>query len=138
VPKSASLGGRLISPSGAQARRQALPVSTEDADPRKQHLQRAYAGRKRPRLQRLYLLASAQAHARQAVAQLLGVPRHTIGHGLTISEAEGLDVLLALYVPAGKPLALPPDVLAAIGQALQQPRGLASELDFCPSVGRGS
>jgi Homeodomain-like domain len=95
--------------------RQALPVITADAATLKQHLQRAYDGRKRPRLQMLYLLASGQAHTRQEVAQLLGVQRHTIGHWLTISASEGLDVLLALYVPAGKPLSLPPDVLARDG-----------------------
>jgi transposase len=115
-----------MSPSGEQAMRHALPVITEDAETLKQHLRRAYDGRKRSRLQMLYLLASGQAHTRQEVAQLLGVHRHTIGHWLTIYESEGLDVLLALYVPAGKPLSLPPDVLAAIGQALQPPRGFAS------------
>jgi putative transposase len=106
--------------------RQALPVITADAATLTQHLQRAYDGRKRPRLQMLYLLASGQAHTRQEVAQLLGVQRHTIGHWLTISASEGLDVLLALYVPAGKPLSLPPDVLAAMGQALPQSRGFAA------------
>jgi len=34
--------------------------------------------------------------------------------------------LLALYVPAGKPLSLPPEVLAALEQALRQPAGFAS------------
>jgi transposase len=106
--------------------RKALPVITADAETLKPHLQRAYDGRQRPRRQMLDLLASGQAHTRQEVAQLLGVHRNTIGHWLTISESEGLDVLLALYVPAGKPLSLPPDVLAAIGQALQQPSGFAS------------
>jgi hypothetical protein len=37
-----------------------------------------------------------------------------------------LETLLALYVPAGKPLSLPPHVLAAIEQALQRPAGFAS------------
>jgi hypothetical protein len=60
------------------------------------------------------------------VAQRLGVHRNTIGHGLARDEAGGLEALLALYVPGGKPLALPPHVLAAIEQALQQPAGVAS------------
>jgi transposase len=106
--------------------RNALPVITEDATPLKQRLQRAHGGRKKPRLQLLYLLARGQAQTRQAVAQLLGVHRNTIGHWLAIYEARGLDALLALYVPAGKPLSLPPDVLAAIEQALRQPTGFAS------------
>jgi Homeodomain-like domain len=88
--------------------RKALPVIIEDAELLKQRLQREYDGRKKPRLQTRYLLASGQAHTRQAVAQLLGVHRHTIGHWLALYEAGGLETLLALYGPAGKPLSLPP------------------------------
>jgi hypothetical protein len=42
--------------------------------------------------------------------------------------------LLALYVPAGKPLSRPPDVLAAIEQALRQPVGFAAEEALRPWV----
>jgi hypothetical protein len=52
--------------------RKALPVITEGADIPKQRLQHEYDGRKKPRLQMLYLLASRQAQTRQDVAQLLG------------------------------------------------------------------
>jgi transposase len=106
--------------------RKALPVISEDAAPLKQRLQHEHDSRKKPRLQMLYWLASGQAQTRQDVAQLLGVHRHTIGHWLARYEAGGLAALLALYIPAGKPLSLPPDVLAAIEQALQQPAGFAS------------
>jgi transposase len=106
--------------------RKALPVITEDADTLKQRLQREHDGRKKPRLQMLYLLASGQAQTRQAVAQLLGVHRNTVGHWLAIYEARGLEALLDLYVPAGKPLSLPPGVLAALEQALRHPTGFAS------------
>jgi transposase len=106
--------------------RKALPVISEDAETLKQRLQREHDGRKKPRLQMLYLLASGQAQSRLAVAQLLGVHRNTIGHWLALYAAGGLDTLLALYVPAGKPLSLPPAVLAAIEQALRQPAGFAS------------
>ena len=60
------------------------------------------------------------------MAQLLGVHRHTVGHWLAIYEARGLEGLLDLYVPAGKPLSLPPGVLAALEQALRHPTGFAS------------
>jgi transposase len=106
--------------------RKAFPVITEAAEVLKQRLQREHHGRKKPRLQMLYLLASGQAHTRQDVAQLLGVHRHTIGHWLALYEAGGLDALLDLYMPAGKPLSLPLDVLAALEQALRQPAGFAS------------
>jgi hypothetical protein len=107
--------------------RKALPVIIEDAELLTQRLQRERDGRKTPRLQTRYLLASGQAHTRQAVAQLLGVHRHTIGHWRAIDEAGGLETLLALYGPAGKPLSLPPDVLASLEQALRQPAGFASD-----------
>jgi hypothetical protein len=58
----------------------------------------------------------------------LGVHRHTVGHWLALYAAGGLDALLALYVPAGTPLSLPPNVLAAREQALQQPAGFASDV----------
>jgi transposase len=107
--------------------RKALPVITEAVESLKQRLQRAHDGRKRPRRQMLYLLASGQAQTRQDVAQLLGVHRNTIGHWLAIYETGGREALLAGYVPAGKPLSRSPEVLAAIEQALQEPAGFASD-----------
>jgi transposase len=74
----------------------------------------------------LYLLARGQAHTRQEVARLLGVHRHTSGHWLARCEAGGLDALLTLYVPTGKPVSLPPDVGAALDPVLRQPAGFAS------------
>ena len=106
--------------------RNALPVITEDAATLKKRVQHEHDSRRKSRLQMLYLLASGQAHTRQDVAQLLGVHRNTIGHWLAHYATGGLEALLALYVPAGKPLSLPPHVLAAIARALQQPAGFAS------------
>jgi transposase len=106
--------------------RNALPVITEDAATLKQRLQRERDGRKKPRLQMLYLLASGRAQTRLEVAQLLGVHRNTLSYWLRRYEGGGLDALLYIRIPAGKPLSLPPEVLAAIEQALQQPAGFAS------------
>ena len=106
--------------------RKALPLITEAAESLKQRLQREHDGRKKPRLQMLYVLASGRARTRRDVAQLLGVHRNTIGHWLAIYETGGLEALLKVYVPAGKPLSLAPEVLASIAQALQEPTGFAS------------
>jgi transposase len=106
--------------------RKALPVIAQDTEILKQRLQRERDGRKKPRLQMLYVLASGQAQTRLEVAQLLGVHRNTIGHWLRRYEGGGLEALLHMYRPAGKPLSLPPDVLAALEQALRQPAGFAS------------
>jgi DNA-binding transcriptional ArsR family regulator len=83
--------------------RKARPVIREDTATLKQLLQREHDGRKKPRLQMLYWLASGQAQTRRAVAQLLGVHRHTIGHWLALYDAGGLDALRALYVTAQPP-----------------------------------
>jgi transposase len=106
--------------------RKALPVITETVENLKQRLQREHDGRKKPRLQMLYLLAGRQAQTRLEVAQLLGVHRNTISHWLTIYETGGLEALLEVYVPAGKPVSLSPAVLASLQQALQEPVGFAS------------
>ena len=74
----------------------------------------------------LYLLASGQAQTRCDAAKLLGVHRNTIGHWLARYATGGLEALLDLYVPPGKPVSLPPDVLAGLEQALRQPAGFAS------------
>jgi len=106
--------------------RNALPVMGEDAETLKQRLQHEHNGRKKSRLQMLYLLASGQAQTRRDVAQLMGVHRNTIGHWLALYATGGLEALLDLYVPMGKPLSLPPGVLAGLEHALRQPAGFAS------------
>ena len=106
--------------------RKPIPVIAEDPKTLKQRLHHEHHGRKKPRLQMLYLFASGQAHSRQGVAQLLGVHRNTIGHWLALYEAGGLTALLEVYVPAGKPVSLPPHVLVGLEQALRQPAGFAS------------
>jgi transposase len=106
--------------------RNALPAITEDAATLKQRLQREHDGRKKSRLQMLYLLASGQAQTRREVAQLLGVHRNTIGPWLARYTTGGLETLLDLYVPPGKPSSHPPGILAALEQALRQPTGFAS------------
>jgi hypothetical protein len=75
----------------------------------------------------LSLLASGQAQTRRDVAQRLGGHRHPIGHWRARYATGGLATLLDLDVPVGQPLSLPPDVLAALEQALRPPAGFASD-----------
>lgn len=103
-----------------------IPPIAEAADDLKQRLQREHDGRKKPRLQMLYLLASGQAQTRLDVARLLGMSRNTVGRWLTSYEAGGLAPLLDVYVPAGKQLSLSPAVMASIEQALHRPEGFGS------------
>lgn len=106
--------------------RKAIRAISERAGELKQRLRHEQDGHKKPRLQMLYLLASGQAHSRQDVAHLLGVHRNTIGRWLALYATGGVNALLALYVPAGKPVSLAPAVLASLEQALRRPEGFAS------------
>jgi hypothetical protein len=72
----------------------AIPPIHEEVVVLKGRLQHEHDGHKTPRLQRLYLLASGQAHTRQEVARLLGVHRNTISRWLALYAAGGLDALL--------------------------------------------
>ncbi len=106
--------------------RKAIPAIQESVVGLKQRLQHERDGRKKARLQLVYLLASEQAHTRQEAAQLLGVSRNTVGRWLARYEAGGLVALLDLHVPSGKRPSLSPEVLASIEQSLRQPRGFGS------------
>lgn len=110
--------------------RQALPVIGASVSELKQRLQRERDGRRKLRLQMLYLLASEQAQSRQEGASLLGISRNTVGRWLTDYERGGLPVLLTLDVAPGKQPSLAPEGLARIEAALRQPHGVESYYDL--------
>jgi hypothetical protein len=114
--------------------RTARPRITDHTEALKHRRPRAQDGHQKPRLQRLSLLASGQAHTRQDVAHLLGVHRHTIGRWLAMYAAGGLDAWLATSVPAGTPVSLAPTVLASLEQARHRPAGFASYAALRPWV----
>jgi hypothetical protein len=68
------------------------------------------------------------------VARLLGVHRNTISRWPARYAIGGLDTLLATYIPAGKPVSLPPAMLASLEQALRSPEGFASYDALQPRV----
>ncbi len=106
--------------------RHPIPPIPEAVTALKERLQHEHDGRKKPRLQMLYLLASGQAGTRQDVARRLGVHRNTMSQWLAVYAAGGLAALLATSVPRGKPVSLAPEVLASLEQALRRPEGFAS------------
>jgi transposase len=105
--------------------RKAIPPIAERVADLKQRLQREHDGRKKPRLQMLYLLASGHAPTRQEVAHLLGVSRNTVGRWVALYETGGMTALLTRYKPAGKHSSLAPEILAGIAEALRSQRALA-------------
>jgi hypothetical protein len=116
--------------------RNPIPPIREAAAALKERLHHERDGHQKPRLQRLSLLASGQAHTRQDVARLLGVHRNPVSHGLAVYAAGGVAALLATYVPRGTPVSLAPAVLASLEQALRRPEGFASYEALRPWVRR--
>ena len=114
----------------------AIPPIDEAVAALKERLRHAHDSHKKPRLQRLDLLASGQAHSRQEGARLLGIHRNTIRRWLALYAAGGLEAVLATDVPAGKPISLAPHVLASLEQALHRPEGFASYEELRQGVRR--
>jgi len=102
------------------------PLIAESADELKAMLKQEPNRQKRQRIHALFLFASRQATTRQEAAALLGVHRQTIGRWMTDYAKGGLSALLDIYVPAGKPPALPAPVLADLERRLHRPEGFAS------------
>ncbi len=103
-----------------------IPPIAESSTDLRQQLQREHDGRKKSRLQMLYLLASAQATRRVQLASLLGVSRNTITRWLALYTTGGIPALLDLYVPPGKAPALTPHQLEQLRLRLAEPQGFAS------------
>jgi hypothetical protein len=87
--------------------RKPVPPIRKDETALKQRLQHEHDGRKKPRLQMLYLLATRLARDRQDVACLLGVHRNTVSRWLAIYAAGGLEALPTTYIPPSKPVSSP-------------------------------
>ncbi len=104
----------------------AVPTITEPADELKILLKAEDDVKRAQRLQMLYLFASQQVKTRKEAAAILGVNRETIGAWLAQYADGGRDALLEVYVAAGKPSSLPPEVEAALREALATPTGFAS------------
>jgi hypothetical protein len=104
----------------------AMPVIHETADELRALMKQEREPKALQRLQALYLVASGQARSRSAVATMLGLHRDTIGAWFALYAEGGRARLLDLYVPPGKVSSMPPDVLAALRDRLDQPEGFAS------------
>jgi transposase len=106
--------------------RKRLPLVTESPDSLAQQLKAEPDGKRRQRLQALYLIASGQVASRLALAALLAVHRHTSQAWLALYEAGGVKALLTIHKAPGKAPTLTPEVLSALQRRLAHPRGFAS------------
>jgi transposase len=103
-----------------------MPMITESTDTLHQRLKQEKDPKKRQRLQALYVVASGHARSRQAIADLLGVHRHSVAAWLEAYATGGLDQMLSYQVPR-PPLRqhITPTALTALHERLQDPHGFA-------------
>ena len=103
-----------------------FPSLVESPEHLQKQLRREPDGKRRQRLQALYLVASGQVRSRLALAQLLAVHRHTIHAWLALYEDGGLSALLTIKKSPGKRPAVTPAVLSKLHARLSQPQGFSS------------
>ena len=110
--------------------RVSIPFILESAE----ELERRLLTEKRPRLSErlkaLWMLKSGQFDTREAVADALGVHRHTITRWLTKYRRGGLDELLTIRTRPNRRRVVPARVMRALEQALRShPEQFASFRD---------
>lgn len=103
-----------------------LPPITERPEELQAQIRTEPDGKKRARLQALYLLASGQAASQLGLAKLLAVHRHTIQTWLKQYEAGGLKALLTIRKAPGKRPAVSPAMVTKLHERLTDVRGFGS------------
>ena len=107
--------------------RKRMPTITESADALHQRLKQEKDVKKRQRLPARSLAASGRAHHRQAIADLLGVHRHSVAAWFEAYAEGGGDTRRSSQVPR-PPLRqrITAPALTALQEKLQAPHGFAS------------
>jgi transposase len=106
--------------------RKKMPPITESAAELHQRMQQEKDGKKRQRLQALYLLVSGHVRHRQELAALLGMHRHSVAAWLDAYAAGGVDKMLRYQVPRPPTRSrITPTALTALQERLQDPHGFA-------------
>lgn len=98
----------------------------ESAEDLKTLLRKQSNTQKKERIQALYLLKSGQVTTLEALSKMLARDTSTIYRWFQKYKHKGLDGLLKLYKPAGRPLTIPPGVLEKLKQKLQESDGFKS------------
>jgi transposase len=110
--------------------RVSIPVILESAEELERRLSTEKRARLRERLQALWMLKSGQFDTREAVADALGVHRHTITRWLTKYRRGGLDELLTIRTRPNRQRVVPARVMRALEEALRShPEQFASFRD---------
>jgi transposase len=106
--------------------RKETPQITEGVEELRQRLRAEHNGRRKTRLQVLYLLKSGQAQSRQEVAALVALHRHTIGRWLAAYERGGLAAMLEIRIHSNRQPVIPAPVQRALVAKLRASKGFGS------------
>lgn len=98
----------------------------ETANELRSLLRKQTNAQKKERIHALYLLKSGQVNTLEAISKLLARDTSTIYRWFQKYKNNGLEGLLKLYEPAGRPLTIPPDALDKLKQKLQDPEAFKS------------
>jgi transposase len=106
--------------------RKAMPTITESATELQHRMKSEKDGKKRQRLQALYLAASGHARHRQTIATLVGVHRHSVAAWFAAYAQGGLEQAL-LYRVSTPPVhrRMTDAALTALQAKLNEPHGFA-------------
>lgn len=95
----------------------------ETVDELKELIKQADEIKVKERLQVLYLLKSGHATTLKALSNILLLDTSTLYRWLKQYKKGGLDKLLDIYEPKGKPSSIPSDIIEKLQQKLQEQTG---------------
>lgn len=87
---------------------------------------KAVTGATKERVQMLYWLKTKAIATRVELSQRLGRNESTVYRWLKRYQQGGIEALLELKTPPGKPSLIPPTVMSKLHQQLTQPQGFKS------------
>lgn len=98
----------------------------EPADELKSRFKKESNAQKKERLHALYLLKSGKVTTLEALSKVLSRDTSTLYRWFQKYKQEGLEGLLKVYKPAGRPITIPPDALEKLKLRIQEPEGFNS------------
>jgi putative transposase len=98
----------------------------EPADELKTRFKKETNAQKKERLHALYLLKSGKVSTLESLSKLLSRDTSTLYRWFQKYKHEGLDGLLKIYKPAGRPITIPPEALEKLKSRIQEPEGFNS------------
>jgi len=98
----------------------------EQADYLKTRFKKETNAQRKERLHALYLLKSGKVSTLEALSKLLSRDTSTLYRWFQKYKKSGLEGLLKVYKPAGRPITIPPEALEKLKKRIEEPEGFSS------------